>query len=972
MYKCSLCIYSINYFDCQLMVKNFFKERINGEKMNIMHKIILVGIFFIVFGTQECSAAGKNLIGNSGFEETGEKGKIPCWNIRKKVNSEVCLSENAHSGKKSLTIKNNAFLSNRKSLNVGVYTNEFRSPPYRSTVTVSGWLKAENIKKGKGSYHKLRLTLYALDENKGALTHKEIACIDGSFDWVEFSGSMIIPKGTDLLKVGCWLTNATGTAWVDDLKVVVTKLPPSAKEMLSGEFNVEVPVIMPNPWQTKRTNRFFAFNKICINSDGVDERIKNAAEQYFHVSNQTDKNNCLELFFSKTFSADSQKIAKDNFPEISLESLGDEGYFILAEEDAENPKIYLIANTDKGLFNALQTFRQTVEKSKDFSRVSLIQVVDKPQLSLRGVVLGQWLKSCNQLEAIERCAKLKINFVYIGGTTLNNKLGGNPNYGTNWRKPFSNNELKILKDTIEACHKNFIKPAITFSPRGNPPNCYSSDEDINIIIEKSFVLYNLGARIFGLNFDDMSNSGSEGFGSEQDRVKFKNNVGEAHRFFVREVYEGLKKKTGKNDFDFLFLPMAYGRFKNMNEKDKSYLSTVSSLPKNIGFISCIGGDDVINTTYNKHIKRKPIIWDNYFCGWGRIGGAPSFIPPFEGDTRLSDNNISGYMLLPQMKIYEDASLISWMTAADYMWAPEMYNYQDSFKRAVLKAVRNKKNIPKLANYIDTIEKISKLSLPLKDKKTRLKYVRDNIKFLKKSKADLKNILSVNLYNSEILTIDKTLQKLELVEKDLINRPFPLKVDILKEELKIDGKLDEDAWKNCKALGDFINIKTLKPAETQTLTKVMYDDKHLYIGIVCKEQNVSGIAAKYTKKDSQVFADDSIELFFDTEQTMEKYYHIVVNTLGTVYDAVTQNKNWNGSYSIGTSVGENSWTLEMSIPVEQFVIEKIKPGKRWNFNVCREKHSLPKEFSSYALLIFKGFHYPTRFWTMEFKEGKDNE
>jgi hypothetical protein len=100
-----------------------------------------------------------------------------------------------------------------------------------------------------------------------------------------------------------------------------------------------------------------------------------------------------------------------------------------------------------------------------------------------------------------------------------------------------------------------------------------------------------------------------------------------------------------------------------------------------------------------------------------------------------------------------------------------------------------------------------------------------------------------------------------------------------------------------------------------------------------------------------------------------YYHIAVNSLGVVYDAIVQNNTWNGAYDIGTGVGNNSWTLEMLIPVKEFGFSEIKPGLRWNFNLCREKHSLPKEFSSYALLILKGFHYPARFWTMEFSKGE---
>lgn len=933
--------------------------------LNICKFAFIAQVFVFFICSQVYGGAKRNLIENSNFEKVGDGGRISGWKTFVQGNSSVEISSEAHAGERSVKIQNPSFLSNKRALNVGICTNEFRSPPFRATVKISGWLKAENVKKGEGSYHKLRLTIYAMDENKGMLAHQEIACVDGSFDWRQFSGEMIIPKGTDLLKIGCWLTNATGVVWVDDVTAVVTKLPPSAEDMLKGDFNIEAPVIMPEPWKVKREKKKFEFSNVEFSPDQWDDRLKSAVEARF---NAPVKNGDAELVLSKKISDESKVIVQRDFPDIPLESLGDEGYFLLTSEKSGKLKIYLIANTDKGLFYAFQSLKQVLSKKNDAFVCPLIQIADKPTLSLRGAVIGLLLREHKEIEAIRRCADLKLNLAYIGGTTLNNKLGGNPKFGTNWRKPFSESELKILKNVIAECRNNFVTPAITFSPRGNPPNCYSSDDDINIIVEKMLLLYNMGVRAFGLNFDDMSNSGNEGLGDKRDRVKFKN-AGEAHLYFASNIYERLKKKAD-GVFEFFFLPMAYGRFKNMSDKDRAYLRTVSALPEGISFISCANGEDAIEHGYSDIIGRKHIIWDNFFCGWGRIGGAPAFIPPFEGDTRLSDKNIAGYFFLPQMKRYEDSALISWMTAADYMWSPERYDYQNSFKRAVLKALGDKSNIPKLADYIGRIEKLASLALPQNDKTARLNYVKESIEYLKNSKTELKGILSKNLYDSEVHTIDNTLNRFKLIENDLKKRPFPLKIRPLNGKMKIDGKLDEDAWEKCAPLSDFINIKTLDPARFRTSAKILYDEQNLYLGVVCYENNVAGIVAKHKARDSQVFADDSIELFLDTARTMKKYYHIAVNSSGAVYDAIVQNKAWNGKYEIGTNTGEDSWTLEMAIPFEQFGFDGIRPGMRWNFNLCREKNSQPKEFSSYALLILKGFHNPARFWTMEFEKGEN--
>jgi len=862
-------------------------------------QIFLINIFLSAILT------ASSLVKNGSFEEEQDnKENISGWKTAGSTEGAKVsrCSDTAKSGNFSVLIENNKVNLN-KVVNVGISTNEFPSPPALSKINISAWLKAENVRQGQASYHKLRLTVYALDENKNKISHHEIVCTDGSFDWKIFSGTMCVPKGTDLLKVGCWLTNSTGKVWVDDVQVTVSELPPSASKMLRGNFEIDEPVIIPNPWKRIKGEGNIVFKDVAVSFSNLNKDISENVKDFFKSKNiscsmaNEKKNESLNIYFIKGATSDTNhnKI-KSIFPSLSLKDLGEEGYFLITDEKGDGDKnIYLTANTDRGLFYAFQTLKQIIlfdDKNKTY-HIPQLQIADKPTLSLRGMVMGIWLRQGKALELIKYCEKYKLNFLYIGGTCLDNKLGGNPKFGTNWRKPFSENEIMQLKSILEEAGKRFIDVPVTFSPRGCPATCYSSDEDIDIIVNKMNSLYKLGFRTLGINFDDLSNSGSEGMSNPKDIELFGNDIGKAHSYFTEEIYKRLAKITGKADFTFYFLPMAYGRFQYMNDKDKNYLEKVSDLNQKIKFIACVNGNDLISGKYNDFIKRKAVIWDNFFAGWERVG-APAFIPPFDGDNRLSDENISGYMILPLPPRSEDASQVSRITAADYLWSPERYNPEASFKRAVLQMLGNRDNIRKLADYIDRAERIALFDFPSGNtRKEKVNIIQAEKDFLNNPdlRQTLKSILPERLLKQELSRIDNNLKDLNMIIEDLQQREFPVYVKRKTGEITIDGKLDEPDWKECTVLDKFINIKTNAQATVQTSGKLMYDDDNVYIAVICHEPDVKNIKAKHTKPDAQVYEDDSLELFLDTRQDKKNYFHIVVNTIGNFYDAKTYHKNF---------------------------------------------------------------------------------
>ncbi|HUG80693.1 MAG TPA: carbohydrate-binding family 9-like protein [Bryobacterales bacterium] len=55
---------------------------------------------------------------------------------------------------------------------------------------------------------------------------------------------------------------------------------------------------------------------------------------------------------------------------------------------------------------------------------------------------------------------------------------------------------------------------------------------------------------------------------------------------------------------------------------------------------------------------------------------------------------------------------------------------------------------------------------------------------------------------------------------------------------VDGKLDEPAWKQAPAAGDFHPVGDEANVRQQTIVKLAWDDENLYLGYYCLDRRIS--------------------------------------------------------------------------------------------------------------------------------------
>ena len=200
------------------------------------------------------------------------------------------------------------------------------------------------------------------------------------------------------------------------------------------------------------------------------------------------------------------------------------------------------------------------------------------------------------------------------------------------------------------------------------------------------------------------------------------------------------------------------------------------------------------------------------------------------------------------------------------------------------------------------------------------------------------------------------------------QPLPeLKVPKLTgEPPKIDGSLDDAAWKQAAEAKDFKLTEGEAPKGKCRLL-MLQDDKNLYIAVECfeTEKDLKALKADVMQHDGEmIWEDDEVELFIDpTGKRDWPYYQIIVNSKGTTWDAVMTSQTepdlaWEPKYESKVKIGKESWCLEMALPFACFNRTE-KSVAEWAFNALHVR-SAASETIYWSPVMGESNHTPEKF------------
>jgi len=200
-------------------------------------------------------------------------------------------------------------------------------------------------------------------------------------------------------------------------------------------------------------------------------------------------------------------------------------------------------------------------------------------------------------------------------------------------------------------------------------------------------------------------------------------------------------------------------------------------------------------------------------------------------------------------------------------------------------------------------------------------------------------------------------------------------------IRIDGKLDDPAWKKAPLVGDFVNTSDGSQSAYKTEARVLYDENFIYFAFRCADDN---IWSTMKRRDEHLWEEEVVEVFLQADPNQPSYIELEVNPLGAMLDIymLAARKpllfgSWNSEKlqwavqvdgTVDGKAGDREWTCEIALPVEDIVTAPHlppQPGDRWRMNLYRGEQ-LPKAANlAWSPTMRDDFHIPQRFGEIVF-------
>lgn len=204
-------------------------------------------------------------------------------------------------------------------------------------------------------------------------------------------------------------------------------------------------------------------------------------------------------------------------------------------------------------------------------------------------------------------------------------------------------------------------------------------------------------------------------------------------------------------------------------------------------------------------------------------------------------------------------------------------------------------------------------------------------------------------------------------------------------ITIDGRLDEQAWRVAKPVGDFHFNWWTTGAKEQTVAKILWDDENLYVGFHCHDKHIS---AEVVQRHGPVSRDDSAEVFVTPNPDKPRnYYGFEINAIGTMLnflradwyrgpfnwepEGVRYRTSFHGQPSKQESPDDDHWILEIAIPFRNFAKDAAntppREGDTWRLNLNRAGGKTDAQYSTWSPVKTEkpNFHMPEAFGYVRF-------
>jgi hypothetical protein len=171
-------------------------------------------------------------------------------------------------------------------------------------------------------------------------------------------------------------------------------------------------------------------------------------------------------------------------------------------------------------------------------------------------------------------------------------------------------------------------------------------------------------------------------------------------------------------------------------------------------------------------------------------------------------------------------------------------------------------------------------------------------------------------------------------------------------IKIDGEINEAAWKDAVPATDFVewrpNAGVAENSSNKTVVYFLYDNTSVYVGGYCYERTKDSISRELVGRDV-VGVNDFVGVIFDTYHDKINASGFYVTPYGEQFDAKYSNNgnneedpSWNAVWDSEAKIHADGWSFEMRIPYSalRFV---SRDNQTWGMNITRRRNKTGQQY-----------------------------
>src|SRR6266550_3455240 len=188
---------------------------------------------------------------------------------------------------------------------------------------------------------------------------------------------------------------------------------------------------------------------------------------------------------------------------------------------------------------------------------------------------------------------------------------------------------------------------------------------------------------------------------------------------------------------------------------------------------------------------------------------------------------------------------------------------------------------------------------------------------------------------------------------------------LREEIHLDGKLDETVWHTAPPAADFRQNQPHEgqPATQRTEVRFAFDDAAIYVGArMFDDSGAGGVRTRLVRRDADMNS-DYLEVIFDTYHDHIGRLFFQVNPSGVKQDANGLggggDPSWDPVWEVETNIDSLGWTAEMRIPFSQLRYPATSEEQTWGLQIWRQENRI-NELSQWAWWGLEETGGPPRF------------